>query len=430
MSFICTTARTLALSATVLTALLAHGQSWAGDEALVKPGGAALSFRGGAITALFPSGTFSKETKLVCFPNPLAPDSPFLLPGSAFTFAQAAMRFKKPVRMTVSYDPSSLPAGVSEADVRLYQVIGQKWELVGGTVDLAQHSVTVNLRKGGTFDLLSTTGGVAPENRIVYFGWLSGDDNAYSVSVNGWDREVLGPVFRNHFPPDLLPTLDAVVYGRVQPSNVFEGYLSSPDGGNPRRFTNLSITNSTGTGFNDEGSLLAISVAVGQTMKVMIVNLDGSGIRDLGAGGTTGHPVFNPAGTAIAFADNDVIRLVRVDDGSTIRTINTGLQNVTDLAYNPAGNVLAFKANDGLTSSAVFTVSPTNPAPPVKRTTGYDDGQPAWSPDGKQIAFFRQQSYNNGANPSGIYYINFGEQARDGNLVVSLAGGYYRLFWR
>jgi TolB protein len=124
-------------------------------------------------------------------------------------------------------------------------------------------------------------------------------------------------------------------------------------------------------------------------------------------------PFFSPDGTRIAFTslrDGGLGELYAMDsDGqSQLRLTDTGIQKAGDAVWSPDGKHVAFtqlepymrpgesescceaeihvvKAKGGKAeniSNATFTlpgVEPLNPS---------DDGQPTWSPDSKQVAFF------------------------------------------
>jgi hypothetical protein len=180
---------------------------------------------------------------------------------------------------------------------------------------------------------------------------------------------------------------------------------------------------------------------------------DGSGLRRIHAPGSVAHPVFSPLGRRIAFASLGQVWIVFAD-GTGIRQITAGPGPSGSPSWSPRGDALAFargprRARDIWSVGAdgneprQITFSPTDDHSPAWSTrdqiafvrreltryelprrrhgrhkgkrrfrtrqaehlyvmnpagtfvgrltsTRYDDGSPAWSPDGRRIAFTRK----------------------------------------
>lgn len=111
-----------------------------------------------------------------------------------------------------------------------------------------------------------------------------------------------------------------------------------------------------------------------------------------------GHPVWSPDGTKIAFISNrDYLFAVWVmnADGSNARLVTDKVIDAGDPAWSPDGSKIAFSG--GPRGSVMMTTPSVNiyvvnvdgsGLTQLTENSGMN-GNPAWSPDGKQIAFNR-----------------------------------------
>jgi serine/threonine protein kinase len=102
-------------------------------------------------------------------------------------------------------------------------------------------------------------------------------------------------------------------------------------------------------------------------------------------------------GTAIAFsAEDESLNLEEIPFDAeagkvtgAARELTAGHNNVSFIGPSPDGKAVAFGADRG-GGSRIWRVDPPTPPIELTRDPGFSDSNPAWSPDGREIAFARQ----------------------------------------
>jgi hypothetical protein len=128
--------------------------------------------------------------------------------------------------------------------------------------------------------------------------------------------------------------------------------------------------------WSPDGTRIAFESYRTGNFEIHVMNLDGSGVRNLTQDpGWDSAPAWSPDGTRIAFASrrtgNDDIYVVDAD-GSNLRRLSP------DPAEPPP----------------TPTVDPNKPPAPIQPPRWPSDTDPAWSPDGKRIAFASNRDGN------------------------------------
>jgi hypothetical protein len=96
----------------------------------------------GAVTLTVPAGALQEDAVLTIQQQATA--DPSVLPGTLYRFGPSGTQFLVPVRITIGYDPASLPAGSSASALWLYHLASDGiWvPVAGSTVDTASGTVS------------------------------------------------------------------------------------------------------------------------------------------------------------------------------------------------------------------------------------------------------------------------------------------------
>lgn len=112
---------------------------------VVGPTGGGLSSSDGRAGLVLPDGALTETTSLSVSPSPALPVQVGVLPGSIYQFGPEGTQFAEPVTMTIKYDRAAIPAGYSEASLRLFTFNADagSWQQVPGSfVDMRQGTVS------------------------------------------------------------------------------------------------------------------------------------------------------------------------------------------------------------------------------------------------------------------------------------------------
>ena len=241
-----------------------------------------------------------------------------------------------------------------------------------------------------------------------------------SVSPAGTRYEC---VERGGFDPSVSATGGLIA--EVRPSDPVQVYTVRPDGTRIRRLTRSTFGDNFAPTFTPDGRRILYFQSGGNHDGVYVMNADGSAQRQLTNDSGFG-PVSSPDGSQIAYFQSPGISLARSDGsgshvivanqrketlgpGGTTRTLTTSTLRNSEPNWAPTGRQLAFTRESAISSQTcnlitakctggqsddvdVWTMNADGSG--LRRLTatpGVEESQASWSPDGRQIAYFRHR---------------------------------------
>jgi len=160
----------------------------------VNSTGKAITTSDGKMTLDLPSNALTNETTISIHPiqNLFAAGYTVV---SAYRFGPEGTSFLKPATLSVKYDPSSLPSGLNEGDLRLFtqQSDGDFAELEDSFVNLEDHVASGKVSHFSFVSVAAPTRTEEPEVAAIVGRWDRTDGvDKYSFYPNGTTKTVIG----------------------------------------------------------------------------------------------------------------------------------------------------------------------------------------------------------------------------------------------
>jgi TolB protein len=184
-------------------------------------------------------------------------------------------------------------------------------------------------------------------------------------------------------------------------------YVMNADGTDPQNLSYTSNEDSAPSWSPDGKRIAFMSYGINSPPRIYVMNADGTGRKPVSDMEYVAAPTWSPDGQNILFSSTGTssdLWVARADGSSTVRLTNTPWGEVMP-AYSPDGKKIAFVSErDGGTYNSDIYVMNADGTNPVRLTdsSGWD-GSPSWSPDGSKIIF---DSQRNGPMSSMIYVMN------------------------
>jgi len=174
------------------------------------------------------------------------------------------------------------------------------------------------------------------------------------------------------------------------------------DGSEPAQLTH-DDSDHEDPAWSPDGKKIAFVLIKGSLEQIHLMNSDGSGVEPLAPKELrTIHPNWSPDSKQVAYCTDDDLKPPKKNDSDiyavdiasrqTVKLITGGVN--TYPAWSPDGRRLAFRRMLGETNSEVFIANKDGSDARNLTNNPAFDGWPSWSPDGTKIAFASNRNRN------------------------------------
>ncbi len=237
----------------------------------------------------------------------------------------------------------------------------------------------------------------------------------YTMTAAGTHRQplTLGRKYSS-YDPAYSPGGKRIAFVRAS-KQAIDLWTMNANGTRQRRLTTTARIDEIDPAWSPDGEQIAFAVEtpLGQ-QGIWVVGAKGQSRRQLTTGADT-NPSWSPDGTEIAFQRSepfthmDSVLAVPITGGTPTDLTDDPLSDYLDPAWSPDGNsiLLSSDRGDDLTQLDLWALDlqAADPAPSFVRVTNTpsrDERDPAWSPDGRRIAYSSEGAFH-GASSSQLY---------------------------
>ncbi len=191
-----------------------------------------------------------------------------------------------------------------------------------------------------------------------------------------------------------LGNMSVTTTSPLQPAVTSGGSGSEVTGVAGALITNLQLTGLQPTPVNAAAALKTTKIAFTRNNQLMLMNADGTGQVQVSPGADASSPHWFPDGVRLAFIKLDTsVGLPQVytinADGSDLQRLSDGTKTCDSPSVSRDGTKIAFAQHAANTTTTELYTMPATGGTATQITSGNDDNNPTWSPDGSRIAFRR-----------------------------------------
>ena len=366
-----------------------------GALAVVGPNGGDVELAEGKVGVKVPAGATEENITLAAIPLATGehPADPALVAGSVYEVTPS-VSFDAPILVTVSYDPSQLPVGVLERDLRLYHYVNGAWEYdPGSSVDLVAKTVT-----GRTMSFSPIAAGGRKE-QIVFAssrgGFSTTQWDVYIMEATGSTATLIATSPLSDKAPALSPNGSMVAF-ESQRSGRFQVHVVDLTPSGVPAITRQLTTSAGSSGapaWTPDGRIV-FNESAGSESHLWIMDSLGNGKQQL---------TFGPFqdGLPNVSADGSTVVFTRWVNGKPcIFSVPLAGGTPTQLTFDGNDNYALWSPHVGNAWIAYTHGTPNGGSLWIMDANGKNkrrlhdfgvDGRPQWSPDGSKLVFQSHQ---------------------------------------